>query len=236
MLQQLLDRCRREVVAYSWSILGICLICLAANRAFVTASIYSKRPENKDTSTGSDLIQRNVLISEASLRWGKWWSTIQYADGKPFAIPAIDEYQVYVSSEEHIQEVNNAPQEYLSSHAVMADLRGLANENLQRLKMKYTFYGFELGSKLDPNDKVPRRLRRVLKTLLRTSIPRLRPKFQRKIEQGFDRTLSKATALDGARLDMLSDVLTFRHRLDCDADIISDGVNSRATELPDTCW
>ncbi|PQE23111.1 cytochrome P450 protein [Rutstroemia sp. NJR-2017a WRK4] len=198
MLQQLLDRCRREVVAYSWSILGICLICLAANRAFVTASIYSKRPENKDTSTGSDLIQSNVLISGASLRWGKWWSTIQYvlrapqsiqtaydkADGKPFAIPAIDEYQVYVSSEEHIQEVNNAPQEYLSSHAVMAD----------RLKMKYTFYGFELGSKLDPNDKVPRR---VLKTLLRTSIPRLRPKIQRKIEQGFDRTLSKATALDG---------------------------------------
>jgi hypothetical protein len=62
--------------------------------------------------------------------------------------------------------------------------------------MKYTFYGFELGSKLDPNDKVPRR---VLKTLLRTSIPQLRPTIQRRIEQGFDQTLSKATALDDGK-------------------------------------
>ncbi|RAL59086.1 hypothetical protein DID88_003566 [Monilinia fructigena] len=61
-----------------------------------------------------------------------------------------------------------------------------------RVKSRYTFYGFEQGS-IDPHDTVPGR---VLKFLLRTNQPALRPKIQKKIEEAFFQVLSKGKAVN----------------------------------------
>lgn len=49
------------------------------------------------------------------------------AKGEPFAIPALDEYQVFVSSEGHIAEVNESSQDHLSLHDAMEDVSLLVN-------------------------------------------------------------------------------------------------------------
>ncbi|KAG4025961.1 hypothetical protein MFRU_047g00250 [Monilinia fructicola] len=186
MLQEFYELVRSQ--ASDWRITSevifdTCVILVILNRLYVTASIYRNRPSN-------------ILISGPRLRWGKWWSSINYvfnapdiiqkaynqAKGEPFAIPALDEYQVFVSSEGHIAEVNESSQDHLSLHDAMED----------RVKSKYTFYGFEQGV-IDPHDTVPGR---VLKFLLRTNQPALRPKIQKKIEEAFSQVLSKGKAVN----------------------------------------
>ena len=56
----------------------------------------------------------------------------------------------------------------------------------QRLKVKYIFAGFEMGP-IDPHDAIPIR---VLKSLLRSNIPELRPRLQEAIEGAFEKCLS----------------------------------------------
>lgn len=56
----------------------------------------------------------------------------------------------------------------------------------QRLKVKYVFAGFEMG-RIDPHDAVPIR---VLKTLLRASIPEIRPSVNEAIEAALGTNLS----------------------------------------------
>ncbi|EDO00298.1 hypothetical protein SS1G_14168 [Sclerotinia sclerotiorum 1980 UF-70] len=186
MLQELFELVRSQASAWritSEVVFDTCVILIILNRLYVTTSIYRNRP-------------RNILISGPKLRWGKWLSSIKYvfnapdiiqkaydqAKGEPFAIPALDEYQVFVSSEEHIAEVNESSQDHLSLHDAMED----------RVKAKYTFYGFEQGT-IDPHDTVPGR---VLKFLLRTNQPALRPKIQQKIEEAFSQVLSKGKVIN----------------------------------------
>ncbi|KAF7913258.1 hypothetical protein BELL_0464g00040 [Botrytis elliptica] len=186
MLQELFDLARSQAGAWritSEVVFDTCVILIILNRLYVTASIYRNRP-------------RNILISGPKLRWGKWLSSIKYvlsapdiiqkaydqAKGEPFAIPALDEYQVFVSSEAHIAEVNESSQDHLSLHDAMED----------RVKAKYTFYGFETGE-IDPHDTIPGR---VLKFLLRTNQPALRPRIQEKIEEAFSKVLSKGKAVN----------------------------------------
>ncbi|TEY64666.1 hypothetical protein BOTCAL_0144g00020 [Botryotinia calthae] len=186
MLQELFDLVRPQAGAWRITLevaFHACVILIILNTVYVTASIYRNRP-------------RNILISGPKLRWGKWLSSIKYvigapdiiqkaynqANGEPFAIPALDEYQVFVSSEEHIAEINRSSQDHLSLHDAMED----------RIKAKYTFYGFETGE-IDPHDTVPGR---VLKFLLRTNQPALRPKIQKKIEEAFNKVLSKGKAVN----------------------------------------
>ena len=47
----------------------------------------------------------------------------------PFAILARESYLVFVSSEEHIREVENSPQDQLSFHKAMEDVRHHRNIN-----------------------------------------------------------------------------------------------------------
>ncbi|KAL8835942.1 MAG: hypothetical protein Q9176_006626 [Flavoplaca citrina] len=109
-----------------------------------------------------------------------------------FAIPAREGHLVFVTSEDQIREVENSPIDQLSFHQAMEDV-GLAHlierkqnttnrAGRQRLKVKYTFAGFDMGP-IDPHDAVPIR---VLKTLLRLNIPSLRPRVQEAIDQAFE--------------------------------------------------
>ncbi|KAJ5702277.1 cytochrome P450 [Penicillium malachiteum] len=78
---------------------------------------------------------------------------------KSFAIPALNEYQVLVSSEQEIQELTRAPEEALSFHAAMH----------QRIRHEYTIFGFQHND-VDPNNDIPKR---VLKVLLRMKLPEM---------------------------------------------------------------
>ena len=44
------------------------------------------------------------------------------ARGAPFAIPSVSEYQIFVSSERHIREVDESSEAFLSLHAAMEDV------------------------------------------------------------------------------------------------------------------
>ncbi|PIG83981.1 hypothetical protein AARAC_008631 [Aspergillus arachidicola] len=81
-----------------------------------------------------------------------------------FAIPALGEYQVLVSSEQHIQELSQSSEDVLSFHAAME----------QRINHKYTLRGFEHND-VDPNNDVPKR---VLKVLLRMNLPEMQVGLQ----------------------------------------------------------
>ncbi|KAI4224915.1 MAG: hypothetical protein L6R36_004315 [Xanthoria steineri] len=103
---------------------------------------------------------------------------------QPFAIPAREGHLVFVTAEDQIKEVENSPIDQLSFHQAMED----------RLKVKYTFAGFEMGP-IDPHDAVPIR---VLKTLLRSNIPSLRPQIQDAVEQAFETCMNDGrSASDG---------------------------------------
>lgn len=45
------------------------------------------------------------------------------SNSAPYAIPARESYLVFVSSEGHIKEVENSPQDQLSFHQAMEDVR-----------------------------------------------------------------------------------------------------------------
>ncbi|RAL04538.1 cytochrome P450 [Aspergillus ibericus CBS 121593] len=110
---------------------------------------------------------------------GKWFTSLEFViDGagmisdiyrrirsdRSFAIPALSEYQVLVSSEKLIRELSQSPESILSFHAAME----------QRIKHKYTLFGFEHNN-VDPNNDVPKR---VLKVLLRMKLPQIQGKLQ----------------------------------------------------------
>lgn len=48
--------------------------------------------------------------------------TERQSNSAPFAIPARESYLVFVSSETHIKEVENGPQDHLSFHQAMEDV------------------------------------------------------------------------------------------------------------------
>ncbi|OOF93346.1 hypothetical protein ASPCADRAFT_516985 [Aspergillus carbonarius ITEM 5010] len=108
------------------------------------------------------------------LLFGKWLTSLEFViDGagmisdvyrrlggdRSFAIPALGEYQVLMSSEKMIRELSQTSEDVLSFHAAMG----------QRIKHKYTLFGFEHND-VDPNNDVPKR---VLKVLLRMNLPKM---------------------------------------------------------------
>ncbi|KAL9122062.1 MAG: hypothetical protein Q9187_001387, partial [Circinaria calcarea] len=110
---------------------------------------------------------------------------IVQADGASFAIPALNEYQVLVSSAQHIKEIDVCSPDTLSFHQAMED----------RLRFRFTCYGLETGSKsIDPHDTIPGR---TLKFLLRTHLNQLRPRIQTSIEQGFAEKLEPQSPIGG---------------------------------------
>ncbi|MCJ1424276.1 hypothetical protein MMC29_002163, partial [Sticta canariensis] len=174
-----------SAVNLRWYVFGALIATAICQDVFNAAYLFWNRP-------------RGIRIVGPSILFGKWWSSLRFIIGAPqliekgykqsnsapFAIPARESYLVFVTSEEHVREVENSPQDRLSFHKAMED----------RLKLKHTFNGFETGP-VDPHDSVPIR---VLKTLLRMDIPQLRPKLQERIEETFDSCISHGKPiLDG---------------------------------------
>jgi hypothetical protein len=115
-----------------------------------------------------------MTITGPTLLFGQWLSTLSYirsgADkiaqyygtnsGAPFALPAISNYQVLVSSPAHFKELSQAPDEMLSFYKAM-------NE---RLFFKHTMGGFVPDNGVDEKNGIPNR---VFKTLARDNLLRL---------------------------------------------------------------
>jgi hypothetical protein len=174
----------------------------------------------------TDIFQREMHISGPTLFFGQWLSTISYiyagADKiascyascakRPFALPAISNYQVLVSSPEHFKELAQAPDEMLSFYKAM-------NE---RLFFKHTMGGFVPDNGVDEKNAIPNR---VFKTLARENLTRLdRPltegvkdvfaRFfeQGKVgEQGFSRI--KLQELSGTLIARMNNTLLFGEEL-----------------------
>ncbi|KAJ5636491.1 cytochrome P450 [Penicillium longicatenatum] len=102
--------------------------------------------------------------------------------GKSFAIPALGEYQVLVSSEQDIRELTRSSEEVLSFHAAMH----------QRIRHEHTIYGFQHND-VDPNNDIPKR---VLKVLLRTKLPEMQEGLQSLIQDTIAHELHD-TGVDG---------------------------------------
>ncbi|KAF2260655.1 cytochrome P450, partial [Lojkania enalia] len=127
-----------------------------------------------------------MIISGYTLAVGQWLSAFDYvyqgadriarvykeAAKRPFALPAISNYQVLVSSAEHIKELAQAPDELLSFYKAM-------NE---RLFFKYTMGGFVPDNGVDNNNGIPNR---VFKILARENLPRLSVPLQERVSEVF---------------------------------------------------
>ncbi|GLA74925.1 hypothetical protein AtubIFM55763_006177 [Aspergillus tubingensis] len=129
--------------------------------------MYSKRPLN--TYIGGTSI----------LLFGKWFTSLEFVvDGagtvfslyqrlgrdKSFAIPALNEYQVLVSSEQKVRELGESAESVLSFHTAME----------QRIQHKYTLFGFQHND-IDPNNDIAKR---VIKVLLRINLPQIQQGLQ----------------------------------------------------------
>ncbi|KAF2464155.1 cytochrome P450 [Lindgomyces ingoldianus] len=100
-------------------------------------------------------------------------------DGRSFAVPALNEYQVLACSGPDIQSVSEASEDKLSFHAAMTD----------RLKHKYTMFGFEHND-IDPHNAIPGR---TIKVLLRIHLPAIRPMIEKRINEGFNYMLGSSS-------------------------------------------
>lgn len=81
------------------------------------------------------LLQKGVLIFGSTLLFGKWLSSVRFvfsgadliseaaekAGEAPFAIPALAEYQVLVTSKEGIRELTECDEGRLSFHKACSD-------------------------------------------------------------------------------------------------------------------
>ena len=127
-----------------------------------------------------------MIVSGHSLFFGQWLSTLDYvyrgvdhiahvykkAAKRPFAIPAISNYQVLVSSSEHFKELAQAPDEMLSFYKAM-------NE---RLFFKHTMGGFVPDNGIDTKNEIPNRVFRIL---VRENLSRMSGALQEAVKDVF---------------------------------------------------
>ncbi|GAT19622.1 cytochrome P450 [Aspergillus luchuensis] len=141
--------------------------------------MYSKRPLN--THIGGTSI----------LLFGKWFTSLEFVvDGagtvfslyqrlgrdKSFAIPALNEYQVLVSSEQKVRELGESAESVLSFHTAME----------QRIQHKYTLFGFQHND-IDPHNDIAKR---VIKVLLRINLPQMQQGLQPLVQDLFKQELT----------------------------------------------
>ncbi|KAB8238151.1 cytochrome P450 [Aspergillus alliaceus] len=159
-------------------------------RVVMVLGIYRKRPVRIDAL----FPLLNAYMGGTSVLLGKWLSSLEFmvdgagmicdiyrrlGSGKSFAIPALGEYQVLVSSEQQIRELDRSSEDVLSFHAAME----------QRIKHKYTLCGFEHND-VDPNNDVPKR---VLKVRLRMNLPEMQGNLQPLIRDTVSQELTKGS-------------------------------------------
>lgn len=140
-----------------------------------------------------------MAISGYTLAVGQWLSTFDYvyqgADRiarnynrwvpHPFAIPAIGNYQVLVTSEDHVKELAQAPDEIFSFYKAM-------NE---RLFFKHTMGGFIPDNGVDTNNSIPNR---VFKVLVRENLFRMSQLLQEGVEDVFKTFFESGHKMEGS--------------------------------------
>jgi cytochrome P450 len=156
-----------------------------------------------------------MIISGRTLLFGQWLSAFDFiyqgadriartyaqAAKAPFAIPALSNYQVLVSSHEDVQKLANAPEEVLSFRKALFD----------RLFFTYTMGGFT-PNHIDPHNSIPVR---VFKVLVRENLPKLSMPIKDRVAEVFDEHFKagRVDQPDGTskiRLHMLSGTLIAR--------------------------
>ncbi|KAL2815030.1 cytochrome P450 [Aspergillus cavernicola] len=143
------------------------------------------------------LDEKGVYLGGTSLLYGNWLTSLEFIidgagiiadvyrrkiDGthSTFAIPALGEYQTLVSTERHIRELGRCPERILSFNEAME----------QRLRHKYTMFGFD-DKGIDPHHSL---VTRVLRVYLRTAIPALQVELQLTIQEAMRKAISEAPA------------------------------------------
>ena len=138
-------------------------------------------------------MQRNMVISGKTLIFGQWLSAIDFiyqgtkrisrvyatAQNTPFAIPALSNYQVLVSSKEDVQKLAHATEEVMSFRKALFD----------RLFFTYTMGGFT-PNHIDPHNSIPVR---IFKVLARENLPALSVSIGRRVSEVFDEYFESGT-------------------------------------------
>ncbi|KAI1657790.1 cytochrome P450 [Daldinia decipiens] len=129
---------------------------------------------------------KNIPHIANSFIWGKWFSMLNYlfrantiimeaykkSSRSPFAVFALRNYQVLVSSPEHILQVAQAPERVLSFNLAIRD----------RLEHSAIMLGFRHDNKFDPDGAVTIR---AVKVLLRENIPKLSEVIRKRMQESF---------------------------------------------------
>ncbi|BCS19564.1 putative cytochrome P450 [Aspergillus puulaauensis] len=143
---------------------------------------------------------KGVYIGGTSPLYGSWLTSLEFVvDGagiiadvyhrlgrnhSAFAIPALGEYQTLVTTETHIRELGRCTEHILSFNEAMD----------QRLRYKYTMFGFD-DNGIDPHHSL---VTRVLKVCLRTAVPTLQIELQSPIRMTMRKTISESLAAVGS--------------------------------------
>ncbi|KAF4631662.1 hypothetical protein G7Y89_g6465 [Cudoniella acicularis] len=116
--------------------------------------------------------QRNVAMVEYPTLLGRWLGGLRYLwagpeitlraykTNIPFGVRTPETYYVHLLSEEHIKQLEKAPEEYLSLHALSKDM----------FQPKYTMSGLEVQDKMNSNGVLHTR---VLRIILPSHLPHL---------------------------------------------------------------
>ncbi|KAH7096039.1 cytochrome P450 [Paraphoma chrysanthemicola] len=171
----------KEHAVRSWSVLtstspatcmGYLLAFLFLWRTFVMLKMHYNRPRDMPMKRQSSFLATCIfnlrfITSAPPFIFEKYHELKK----STFAMPALTEYQVLACSSSDIQATCEAPEEVLSFHEAMTD----------RLKHKYTMFGFEHND-VDPHNAVAGR---TLKVLLRTHLQQLRNVIENGVKAGF---------------------------------------------------
>lgn len=109
---------------------------------------------------------------------------VTQSNGEPFEVLAPDSRYVFVSSPEHIKEVETAPEDVLSLYAA----------SQQVLQPQYTMHGFNWYEK--PTEGVG--FVRALRTLLTNSLPEILPSLGVVVRERFAELHDKHSVVNGA--------------------------------------
>ncbi|KAI9644959.1 hypothetical protein NHQ30_006994 [Ciborinia camelliae] len=122
--------------------------------------------------------------------------------GTPYEIFAPDNRYVFVSSAEHIKEIDAAPDSVLSLQAAAKQVQpaiseihiGYITKNMQMLQPKYTMHNFNWFDRRG-TEGMP--LVKTLRTLLTNNVPEILPNIRMAVSELFDEVHGTAPIMNG---------------------------------------
>ncbi|KAF7512408.1 hypothetical protein GJ744_001343 [Endocarpon pusillum] len=126
----------------------------------------------------------NLRVAHNPTRLGRWINGIQYLlaapeillanyqKDVPFVVATPENLHVHVSSESHIKELSEGPEEILSLHAFSKDL----------LQPKYTMGGLQVSDQMSANGSLHSR---VLRVVLKSHLQDLQGALQNAVAESF---------------------------------------------------